>query len=60
MDTESGHKAHPLLRRCWPVMAAEKAQSVFFKDVISDPRMATQIIFYEIKYKQAKRKYGRS
>lgn len=53
-----GTKAHPLLRRCWPVMAAEKGQSVFFKDVISDPRMETQIAFYEIKYKQANPKYG--
>lgn len=39
-------------------MAAEKRQSVFSKDVISDPRMETQIAFCEIKYKQANQKYG--
>lgn len=53
-----GTKAHPLLRCCWPVMAAEKRQSVFSKDVISDPRMETQIAFCEIEYKQANQKYG--
>lgn len=52
-----GTKAHPLLRCCWPVTVAEKGESVFFMDVISDPRMATQIIFYEIKYKQANQNY---
>ena len=33
-----GTKAHPLLRRCWPVMAAGKGESVFFMDVTFDPR----------------------